>query len=104
MVGPLRFYPPYTNGLVVHANFREKVDFCFVVRGVYPPYTLSGPTTKKTLFCVCLPLALIRFRGLRRRKKTHRCIIIKIKKTDVSAKGGGGVNPPCPLKNYSTEC
>ena len=21
VVGPLRFYPPYTNGLVVHANF-----------------------------------------------------------------------------------
>ena len=24
--------------------------FCLVVRGVYPPYTLSGPTTKKPLF------------------------------------------------------
>ena len=23
---------------------------------VYPPYTLSGPTTKKTFFYVCLPL------------------------------------------------
>ena len=27
-----------------------------VVRGVYPPYTLSDPTTKKNIFCyVCLP-------------------------------------------------
>ena len=25
--------------------------FCLVVRGVYPPYTLSGPTTKNVL-CV----------------------------------------------------
>ena len=34
-------------------DFRKKVFFCLVVRGVYPPYTLSGPTTKKTLFlCV----------------------------------------------------
>ena len=33
MVGPLRFYPPYTNGLVVHA-------------------------TKKALFYVCLPLVV----------------------------------------------
>ena len=30
--------------------------FAIVVRGVYPPYTLSGPTTKKKLFYVCLPL------------------------------------------------
>ena len=28
-----------------------------MVRGVYPPYTLSGPTTKKKhFFYVCLPL------------------------------------------------
>ena len=89
MVGPLRFQPPYTNGLlvvhaiyvpytngllVVHAIYvylffiflvfffpifglkhpdRKKVFFCLVVRGVYPPYTLSGPT--KTLFYVRLP-------------------------------------------------
>ena len=36
-------------------DFREekKVVFCLVVRGVYPPYTLSGPTTKKNTFlCV----------------------------------------------------
>ena len=32
VVGPLRLYPPYTTGLVVHATF-----FCF-----------SGPTTKKS--------------------------------------------------------
>ena len=31
----------------------KKVVFCLVVGGVTPPYTLSGPTTKKTLFlCV----------------------------------------------------
>ena len=30
-----------------------------MVRGVYPPYTLSGPTTKKTLFIyLCLPLGV----------------------------------------------
>ena len=34
----------------------KKVGFCLVVGGVTPPYTLSGPTTKKTLFYVCLPL------------------------------------------------
>ena len=33
------------------------MDFCSVVRWVYPPYTLSGPTTTKTLFYVCLPLS-----------------------------------------------
>ena len=38
-------------------DFREKkMFFCLVVRGVYPPYTLSGPTTKKNRFYVCLPL------------------------------------------------
>ena len=25
MVGPLRFYPPYPNGLVVHATFLKKI-------------------------------------------------------------------------------
>ena len=79
VIGPLRFYPAYTNGLVVHAtlfflsynclkrvltfffpqifglkqsDFREKkfFGFCLVVRGVYPPYSLSGPTTKKNTF------------------------------------------------------
>ena len=50
VVGALRFNPPYTNGLVVHG---QKVFFCLVVRGVYPPYTLSGPTLKKHFFlCV----------------------------------------------------
>ena len=32
--------------------------FFLVVRGVYPPYTLSGPTIKKTLFYVCPPLVV----------------------------------------------
>ena len=78
VVGPLRFYPPYTNGLVVHANFfcfcffsliiagfcqlflflpnfwaKTAGVFCLVVRGVYPPYTLCGPTTKKSHFFMC---------------------------------------------------
>ena len=69
VVGPIRFYPPYTNGLVVHAtffyflvlnqpetdfnNFFFFVVFCLVNRGVYPPYTLSGQTSKKTFFCMC---------------------------------------------------
>ena len=31
----------------------KKVVFCLVVGGVTPPYTLSGPTTKKHFFlCV----------------------------------------------------
>ena len=35
----------------------KKVLFYLVVGGVTPPYTLSGPTTKKTIFFyVCLPL------------------------------------------------
>ena len=28
--------------------------FCLVVRGVYPPYTLSGPTTKTNTFFMCV--------------------------------------------------
>ena len=88
VVGPLRFYPPYTNGLVVQATFfsffffqsynslkriltiflflsnfcaktagfqRKIVVFCLVVRGVYPPYTLSGPTTQKKHFMCVFP-------------------------------------------------
>ena len=36
-------------------NFREKkVYFCLVVRGVYLPYTLSGPTNKKKFSCVSI--------------------------------------------------
>ena len=76
MVGPLRVYPPYTNGLVIHAIFfksynslkqiftiffptifgPKKPDLLkksgSLLRGrvVYPPYTLRGPTTKKTTF------------------------------------------------------
>ena len=35
----------------------KKVVFCSVGRGVYPPYILSGPTTKEIhFFYVCLPL------------------------------------------------
>jgi hypothetical protein len=38
--------------------FGKKLFFCLVVRGVYPPYTLSGSTTKlSTISYVCLPLA-----------------------------------------------
>ena len=53
----MNIYPPYTNGLVVHANspiLEKKRFFCLVVRGVYPPYTLSGPTTKKPTFLMCV--------------------------------------------------
>ena len=76
MVGPIRVYPPYSNGLVVHATFfsflsyyslkriltiffffspifglkqpefRKKVVFCLVPS----LYTLSGPITKKNFF------------------------------------------------------
>ena len=37
--------------------FIEKSGFLLSGRGggVYPPYTLSGPTTKKTFFYVFLP-------------------------------------------------
>ena len=53
LVGPLRIYPPFTNDLVVHATFGLNV-FWLVVRGVYPPYTLSGSTTKKNTFFICV--------------------------------------------------
>ena len=34
----------------------KKVVFCLVAGGVTPPYTLSGPTTKKKhFFYACLP-------------------------------------------------
>ena len=52
MVEPLRFYPPYTNGLVVHAAFLEKSVFLLSGQGGLP-YTLSGPTTKKKHFFMC---------------------------------------------------
>ena len=32
----------------------KRPDFCLVVRGLYPPYTLSGPITKKKLFFMCV--------------------------------------------------
>ena len=57
VVEPLKFYPSYTNGLVVHAVFIEKrCFFCLVVEGggVYPLYTLSSQTTKKTHFFLCV--------------------------------------------------
>ena len=31
MVGPLRFYPPYTNGLVVHATFFFYLFFSLII-------------------------------------------------------------------------
>ena len=47
VVGPVRFYPPYTNGLVVH---------------VPTAYTLSVPTTKKNNFFMCVfPYSLLLF-------------------------------------------
>ena len=92
MVEPLRFYPPYPNGLVIHAtffliihifliipwngfwqfffnpifglkqpDFKGKGGFLLMVRGIYPLYPLSGPTTKKgTFLCVCVPLVIIK--------------------------------------------
>ena len=36
-------------------SFIKKGFFCFVVRGVYPSYTLSGPTQKKTFFMCVFP-------------------------------------------------
>ena len=39
----------------IFSIYRKKVFFCLVVGGgVTPPYTLSGPTTKKTLFFMCV--------------------------------------------------
>ena len=32
----------------------KKVFFFLVVEGVTPPYTLSGPTTKKNTFFMCV--------------------------------------------------
>ena len=40
-------------------TLEKKLVFCLVVRGVYPLYTLSGPTTKKNFFYVCLPLVAL---------------------------------------------
>ena len=84
VVGPLRFYLPYTNGLMVlppfflffsliiawngfwqfflflpnfwakPAELKKKMFFCLVARGVYPHYTLSGPTTKRNTFFMCV--------------------------------------------------
>ena len=36
--------------------------FCLVVRGVYPPYTLGGPTPKKHTIFLCVS-SLIRLKG-----------------------------------------
>ena len=47
VVGPLRFYPPFTNGLLVHAAVGE---------GVSLPTPLVVRPLKNTLsFYVCLP-------------------------------------------------
>ena len=32
----------------------KKIVFCLVVGGVTPPYTLSGPNTKKNTFFMCV--------------------------------------------------
>ena len=106
VVVPLRFNPPYTNGLVVHATFffffflvfygfwqfflflpnfwaktarfKKKKCFLWVVRGVYPPYTLSGHTTEtKHFFYVCHPLLLLIYIDVwfcqdKRRKKHYK--------------------------------
>ena len=57
VVEPLKFYPSYTNGLVVHAVFIEKrCFFCLVVEG--GGFTLSTPLVvrplKKKLFFMCV--------------------------------------------------
>ena len=53
------------NGIfgIKQPDFREKVLFCLVVRGVYPdpPNTLSGPTTKKITFLCVSSLRSYRF-------------------------------------------
>ena len=38
-------------------SIEKKLFFCLVVVGVTPPYTLSGPNTKKTLFLCVSSLA-----------------------------------------------
>ena len=88
VVGSLMFYPSYTNGLVVDATFFfniiiarngflkfflflpnfwtktagfKKKKYFFALwsgGGGYPPYTVSSPTTKKTIFNMCLPLGI----------------------------------------------
>ena len=70
VVEPLRFYPPYTNFWAKTAGFyKKKVVYCLVFRGVYPPYTLGGPTTKKTLF---LCVSSLSGDGLEKIKHTHK--------------------------------
>ena len=54
VVGPLRFYPPYTNDLVV---------FWLVVMGgggfTLPTLLLVRPLKKNTFFYLCLPLRVV---------------------------------------------
>ena len=64
VVGPLKFFPPPPNGLVVHATLQlpgefspfieKKVVFCLVVGGVTPPPLLVVRPLKKPLFFMCV--------------------------------------------------
>ena len=57
VVGPLRFYPPYTNGLVVHAGCQKKRFFFAQWSGGFTlPTPLVVRPLKKPFFYVYLPL------------------------------------------------
>ena len=48
VVGPLRFYPPYTNGLVVHATFFP--FFCLIIAWCWPKKISPIFGLKKAIF------------------------------------------------------
>ena len=52
VVGPLRFYPPYTNGLVVHTLFFSLTETDFDEKKNSPIFELKNPDLlkKKKLF------------------------------------------------------
>ena len=53
------------DNFLFQSDFRgEKVFFCLVVRGVYPPYPLSGPTTKKNRYDLSMGDKQISQKGL----------------------------------------
>ena len=68
----------------------KKVVFCLVVWGVYPPYTLSGPTTKKILFLCVSSLAHTRVLPP---VKVHKLFC-----SGAGVSGIGGTGPPKAVK------
>ena len=62
-------------------DLKTKMGFCLVVRRFYPPYTLSGPTTKNTTFLCVSSLNGTRKTykiGLRRRRGSTPRLDLKL--------------------------